>query len=226
MSPSFPNKDTTNSWCCCWASAWDLRRASKLSCHSPWIYVWILAVTSCQGLRAPCHCCWAFSSSFWSFFLLLSIFSSFLCNLTIAFSSGGWLFLWFLAAILISSQQNIVGIITATILFVGFRFLDKSRIYFVWWSHEFVCLHSVWTFSVPFPCDCCFHIHFCIYPTAPATSPLTALVIFQNPLHCQSTYFETASKYLPICFSCLDYFLWTWVYHSTPYRQQLSISPL
>ena len=59
-----------------------------------------------------------------------------------------------------------------------------------------------------------------------STSPLTALVIFQNPLHCQSTYFETASKYLPICFSCLDYFLWTWVYHSTPYRQQLSISPL
>ena len=221
MSPSFPNTDTTNSWWCCWASAWDLRRASKLSCHSPWIYVRILAVTSCQGLRAPCHCCWAFSSSFWSFFLLLSIFSSFLCNLTIAFSCGGWPFLWFLTAILISSQQNIVGIITATILFVDFRFLDKSRIYFVWWSHKFVYVFIVFE-RFPFPSRAMLS-HTLLYLS---TSPLTAPVIFQNPLHCQSTYFETASKYLPICFSCLDYFLWTWVYHSTPYRQQLGISPL
>ena len=150
MSPSFPNTDTSNSWCCRWASALDFRRALKLSRHSPWIYVWILAVTSSQGLRAPCHCRWAFSSSFWSFFLLLSIFSSFLCNLTIAFSSGGWPFLWFLATILISSRQNIVGIITATILFVGFRFLDKSRIYFVWWSHEFVYVFIVFE-RFPFP---------------------------------------------------------------------------
>ena len=69
---------------------------------------------------------------------LFPIFSSFLCNRTIAFSNGDWSFLWFLATILISGRQNIVGIIRAIILFMGFCFVEKSRIYFVWWSHKFV----------------------------------------------------------------------------------------
>ena len=42
-------------------------------------------------------------------------------------------------------------------------------------------------------------LNFFIYPRAPATFPLTALMT-HTPHHCQSTYFETASKYLPYVF--------------------------
>ena len=164
MSPSFPNMNTPNSWCSCWASAWDLRRASKtlLSfsldlCMDSCCNFIMLSIASSMSLPLS-----LFFFFFWSFPLCCPVFPVFSATSLLPSAVVAGRFSGFLP-VLISSQQNIVGI----------------RIYFVWWNHKFVYVFIVfWTFSIPFLCDCCCHIHFCIYPRAPFPFVFPALITF------------------------------------------------